>query len=82
MKPDALARIQGSLVLEAIAKAEDIHATDAEVDAEIEDMAKAYGNMDVEQLKAVIGDGERESIANDLEIQKALEFLAANAIEE
>ena len=82
MKPDAIARIQGSLVLEAIAKAEDIHATDAEVDAEIEDMAKAYGNMDVEQLKAVIGDGERESIANDLEIQKALEFLAANAIEE
>ena len=82
MKPDALARIQGSLVLEAIAKAEDMHATDAEVDAEIENMAKAYGNMDVEQLKSVIGEGERESIANDLEIQKALEFLAANAIEE
>ncbi len=82
MEPDALARIQGSLVLEAIAKAEDIHATDAEIDAEIENMAKAYGNMDVEQLKAVIGDAERESIANDLEIQKALEFLAASAIEE
>lgn len=82
MRPDALARIQGSLVLEAVAKAEDIHATDAEIDADIEEMAKAYGNMDVEQLKAVIGDGERESIANDLEIQKALEFLAANAIEE
>ena len=82
MEPDALARIQGSLVLEAIAKAENIKATDAEIDADIEEMAKAYGNMDVEQLKAVIGEAERESIANDLEIKKALELLAANAIEE
>ena len=43
VRPDAVKRIQGSLVLEAIVAAEKIEATDADVDAKLEEMAKQYG---------------------------------------
>ena len=39
VKPDAIARIKTSLVLEAVAAAENIVASDDDVDAEIQDMA-------------------------------------------
>ena len=41
MKPEALKRIQNSLVLEAVAKAENIEISDDKADAEIEKMAEA-----------------------------------------
>ncbi len=50
VRPDAEARIKNDLVLDAIAKAENIEVTDADVDAEIEKMAAMY-QMDAEQLK-------------------------------
>ena len=42
VKPDAIARIKTSLVLEAVAAAENIVASDDDVDAEIQDMATQY----------------------------------------
>ncbi len=77
VRPDAVKRIQGSLVLEAIVKAEKIEASDADVDAEIEKMATAYG-MDVEQLKKTVSDSDRENIKADLASQKALDFVMDN----
>ncbi len=77
VRPDAVKRIQGSLVLEAIVKAEKIEASDADVDAEIEKMAAAYG-MDVEQLKKTVSDSDRENIKADLASQKALDFIMEN----
>lgn len=77
VRPDAVKRIQGSLVLEAIVKAEKIEASDADVDAEIEKMATAYG-MDVEQLKKTVSDSDRENIKADLASQKALDFIMDN----
>ena len=50
MKPEALKRIQNSLVLEAVAKAENIEISDEKVDEEIAKMAEAY-KMEVEKLK-------------------------------
>ncbi len=79
-RPDALERIQSGLVLEAIAKAENIEATDEDVDAEIEKMANMYG-MKVEDLKNYVQDSERESMKKDLAVQKALEFVMDNAKE-
>lgn len=80
VRPDALKRVQGSLVLEAIVKAENIEATDDDVDAEIDKMAAAYG-MDAEQLKKTMQESDRESIKADLASQKALEFIMDNAKE-
>ncbi len=51
VRPEATTRIQSSLVLEQIAKEENIEVTDADIDAEVEKMAKAYG-MEADKLKS------------------------------
>ena len=61
VKPDAIARIKTSLVLEAVAAAENIVASDDDVDAEIQDMATQY-QMKPEELKDMIGAPELENI--------------------
>ena len=50
VRPEAVKRIQSSLVLEQIAKEENIEVSDADIDAEIEKMAAAYG-MEADKLK-------------------------------
>ena len=80
VRPDALSRTQSSLVLEAIAKAENIEASDADVDAKLEDMSKQYG-MAVDELKKLVGDNEKESMKKDIAIEKAIEFIMDNVKE-
>ena len=80
VRPDAVKRIQSSLVLEQIAKDENLEVTDADVDAEIEKMAAAYG-MEVDKVKEYIQDAERESMKKDIAIQKAADLIMANVKE-
>ena len=74
MKPQALKRIQSRLVLEAIAKAENIEVSDADVDAEIEKMAGMY-QMEVDKLKELVSDKEKEAMKADIAVSKAAEFI-------
>ena len=80
VRPDALSRTQSSLVLEAIAKAENIEASDTDVDARLEDMSKQYG-MELEQIKNLVGDNEKDSMKKDIAIEKAIEFVMDNVKE-
>lgn len=80
MKPEALKRIQNSLVLEAIAKAENIEISDERVDEEIAKMAEQY-KMEVDKLKEIMGEQEREQMKNDLAIQAAVEMVTDAAVE-
>ncbi|MBO5372442.1 MAG: trigger factor, partial [Lachnospiraceae bacterium] len=80
VKPDALNRIQTSLVLEAIAKEENIEVSEEDVMAEIEKMAAMYG-MEADKLKELVGDAEKESMKKDIAIQKAVELVMDNAKE-
>jgi trigger factor len=75
MKEEAVNRVKVALTLEAIAKAENIEATDEDVNAELEKMAGMY-NMTVENIKAALGG--LEGIKGDLQKQKAVEFLIEN----
>ncbi len=77
VRPDALERTQSSLVLEAIAKAENIQATDEDVDAKVAEMAAMYG-MEADQLKNLVGENERESMKKDIAIEKALDLIMDN----
>ena len=79
-KPRATERIKSRLVLEAIANAENIEATDDDVNKEIERMASTY-KMEVETVKNYLGEAGAENIKKDMRLQKAAEFLAANAVE-
>ncbi|MEE1305547.1 MAG: trigger factor [Agathobacter sp.] len=74
VKPEAMKRIQSSLVLEAIAKEQNIEVSDEDVDAEIEKMAAAYG-MEADKLKEYMGESEKKSMKADLAITKAVDFV-------
>ena len=80
VRPEALQRIQSSLVLEQIAKEENIVASDEDVDAELEKMAAMYG-IPVENLKQYMGDSDKDSMKRDIAVKKAVEFIMANVKE-
>lgn len=81
LRPQAVKRIETRLVLEAIAKAENIEITDERIDEELAKMAEAY-KMEVEKLKEFMGENEKEQMKMDLAVQEAVTFLADNAVEE
>lgn len=74
MEGQALKRIQSRLVLEAVAKAENIEVTEEEVNAEFEKMATAY-QMEFEKLKEMITEVEKTNMKEDLSVQKAADFV-------
>lgn len=80
VKPQALERIKSRLVLEAIAEAEKIEATEEEYEKELETMAEVY-QMDVAKVKELMGEREKKNIMQDLAVRKAAEFVAENAKE-
>lgn len=80
VRPEAETRIKSSLVLEQIAKEENIEVTDEEINAEVEKMAAAYG-MEADKLKEYMGDSEKESMARDLKVTKAVDLIMENVKE-
>ena len=80
MRPQAIKRIETRLVLEAVAKAENIEITDEKIDEELAKMAESY-NMEVEKLKEFMGENEKKQMKEDLAVQEAVTFLVENAVE-
>lgn len=80
VRPDALKQIQSSLVLEQIAKDENIEVTEEDITAEIEKMAAAYG-MEADQLKDYVKEAERDTMKKDIAVQKAVELIMENVKE-
>lgn len=82
MKPNALKSIKSRLVLEAVAKAEGLSATEEDFEAEIAKMASMY-NMEADKVKETIGDGEeKKNILEDIAVEKAANFVTDAAVEE
>ncbi len=80
MKPQALTRIKSRLVLEAVAKAENITISDEEVEKELADMAANY-KMELDKVKKIMGEEEIEAMKRDLEVQKAVKLVVDSAKE-
>ena len=80
VRPEAETRIKSSLVLEQIAKEENIEVSDADIDAEVEKMAATYG-MEADKLKEYMGDAEKESMKRDLAVTKAVDLIMENVKE-
>ena len=78
MKPQAIKRIQTRLVLEAVVKAENIQADDAAVEEQFDKMAADF-KMDKEQIKGMFGEEQMAQLKEDLAVQKAIDFLVAEA---
>ena len=80
VKPQAEERIKSRLVLEAIAKAENIEVTEEDYEKELETMADVY-QMEIDKVKELMGEREKKNIMQDLAVRKAAEFVAENAKE-
>ena len=78
-KPEAANRVKTQLVLEAVAKAENIVPTDEDVDETIADQAKRM-NRDVEEFKASLSEQQKEYLKETAGIKKVIDFLKANAV--
>ena len=77
-RPDAEKRIRTRLVLEAVAKAENIQISDEKVDEEVAKMAEAY-KMEVEKLKSYMSESDVKQMKEDLAVQQAVDLLVAEA---
>ena len=80
MLPSAEKNIKTRLVLEAIAKAENIEISDEKIDEKLAEMAKSY-DMEVEKLKELVGEAEKQQMKDDMAVQEAIDFLVENAVE-
>lgn len=78
MKPQAFQRVRNRVVLEAVVKAENIAATEEEINAELQKMADQY-KMDIEKIKEIFNAQGLDQLKQDLAVQKAVNFLVENA---
>ena len=80
VKPQALKRIQSRLVLEAVAAAENLSATEEEYEEEIKVMGEAY-QMEPDKVKELLGESGVKQVMDDLAVRKAVDFVVENAKE-
>lgn len=80
LKPEALKRIQCRLVLEAVAAAEKMEATEEDFEAEIKVMAESY-QMEADKVKELLGEQGAKQVKEDLCVRKAADFIVDNAKE-
>ncbi|MDG4498963.1 trigger factor [Streptococcus suis] len=72
---DAEKRTKTNLVVEAVAQAEGLEATEEEINKEIEDLAATY-NMEVEQVRNLLSS---EMLTHDIAVKKAVEVITSTA---
>lgn len=80
LKPQAERKIKSRLCMEAVAKAENITASEEEYEEELKVMADAY-QIEVDKVREMMGEKEKKSIMADITVRKAVEFVAENAVE-
>ena len=73
---EAEKRVKLRLVLEAIAKQENLEVTEADLEDEYSKMAEAY-KVEVEQAKASV---PADSLSEDIKVQKALDLVKNSAV--
>lgn len=76
MRPQAERQVKARLALEKIAALENVEASEEDINAEYENIAKAYG-IETEQVKASIAS---EAIAEDMKVKKAMELVKEKAV--
>ena len=73
----AVDTVKSQLVIDKIIRLENIKAEDSEIDAKLEEYAKATGKT-LEEYKESVDASQREYFANDITVNKLFDFLKAN----
>lgn len=79
MQGDAEKRVRNNLVLEEIAKSENLEVSDADIEDELDNLSKLY-NRPAEELRGIFAaNGYLENLGSDLKVRKAVKFLVDNS---
>ncbi|SHE36307.1 trigger factor [Caldanaerobius fijiensis DSM 17918] len=78
LKEEATNRVKTSLVIEKVAKMENIEVTQEDVDKELEEMAK-INNIEVEKIKESYDDEYIEHLKGHILVEKTIDFLVNNS---
>ncbi len=79
LRPDATTRVRTALTLEAIAKAEDIKATEEDVTEELNKLASMYGRPADELRKIFAAQDGLAGLYRDIQTRKTVDFLVAQS---
>lgn len=79
IKPEAIKRLKTRMVILAVAEAEDIQATEEDVNKQLELIAMQY-RMDAQQVKEALGAENLRAIEKDVRLRLAIEFMYNNAV--
>lgn len=77
LRPQAESRVRFNLILEAIAKAEELTVSEEELDEEFKQIAQSYGK-EVDEIKKMLS-GVADSISHDVMMRKAVKVIRDNA---
>lgn len=80
MLPRAEQTIRSRAVLEAVAAAENLTASDEELEEKYQEIADQY-KMELEKVKEILGENGKENMTKDIAVQKAITLIADNAVE-
>lgn len=78
--PNAEKRIKSTLVLENVAKAEKLEASEEDLENEYKRMADMY-KMEVDKIKELLGENGLKDVKKDLVLKKAIDFVVGHAKE-
>ncbi len=79
MKESAEKKVKTDLVLEKISKEENIEATEEEIKERAMEIAKQYGDKDLEKTADLIVKAQGELLKNDVIMEKAIKLLVENS---
>lgn len=78
MKENAERKVKADLVLEAVAKAEEVKATDEEINERALELGKIYGPKDPEKMAKILAKTQKPMIEKDIVIENTLKFIKEN----
>ncbi|WP_136608289.1 trigger factor [Paenibacillus dokdonensis] len=81
MKDDAEKRVRNNLVLEQIAKEENIEVTEEDINKELETMAEAYKRSTDEIRNILAANGSLASLRDEISLRKTVELLLESSKE-
>ncbi len=78
MKENAERKVKADLVLEAVSKAEEIKATEEQLNAKALELGKIYGPKDPEKMAKILLKSQKNMIEKDIVIENTLKFIKEN----
>ena len=79
LREEALKKVKTRMIVSAVAEQEKLEASEDEISAEFETMAKQYG-LEADKIREMIGVQNIGMIASDIRMRKAVDFMYDNAV--